>query len=390
MRRCFPLLVLLLLVPLFGQDSSALINQALDKPVSLQLDGILPDVLKTIEQKTGVRIVPTRSVYELLPWGEQTNITAKIENQTLRKALEAITRKLGLTFDVARFDVELKPMPALQRLGRRATVAELQALDLLSSTPAGLSADHPTVQQLVDAVDQKLAGIKSPSIAVELRAGDPANPQGGSIKLDRPVNVPRNATLEEALESLAKETDATWYPWGKNIVVVPKEEQVRMALTKPITARFNGMELGEVLTRLEQASGVQFTIEPGAIQRVPPEFRTVRIELQNATIRNVLDNIRGLTGLDYVVKPDGVYVWNQNANPAAGGRGNNDPVVATVQIDGGLQLFLRESDLPADLKEYFAQKKKTEFENVRKMMRQEGFTPTTRPATQEAQKDKEL
>src|SRR5579871_3524697 len=103
MRILLPtLLSLLVLSPGFAQQqksnpTSALINEALDKNVSLSVNDVLPSVLKSIEEKTGVRISATDSVYELLPWGEQTNLSAKLENQTLRNALTAICQKLGLT-----------------------------------------------------------------------------------------------------------------------------------------------------------------------------------------------------------------------------------------------------------------------------------------------------
>src|SRR5882724_920730 len=114
--------------------TSALINEALDKNVTLNVNSVLPAVLKGIEEKTGVRITATDQVYELLPWGEQTNLMAKIENQTLRAALSAIAQKLGLVWELGQFDVTLKPMPALARLGRRATITEIQTLQLLRTT----------------------------------------------------------------------------------------------------------------------------------------------------------------------------------------------------------------------------------------------------------------
>ena len=71
--------------------------------------------MKEISAKTGVRIEATSQVYDLLPWGDQTTISAQIDNQTLRVALEAMTRKLGLTFVLKDNFVELRPMPALVR-----------------------------------------------------------------------------------------------------------------------------------------------------------------------------------------------------------------------------------------------------------------------------------
>lgn len=386
--RILPLLALLLGTAILarGEDTSALINEALDKNISLKLDGVLPDVLKSIDAKTGVRIEPSRSVYDLLPWGEQTRVTATVENQTLRQALTAIAQKLGLTWSLGQFEIDLKPLPALARLGRRATVAELQALDLLHTTPYTPPANGAhTVQAIVDAVDQKLATIKQPALAVELRSGEASNPQEGVINLEQNVSVPRNATLAGALEALAEQTNATWYPWGKSVVVVPKQEQIRLQLGKTITARFNGSDITEVLDKLSERSGVPFSIEPGAIQRVPPDYRTVRSQMDNATVRQVLDNIRGLTGLDYVVKPDGVYIWNQNANPAAHG-GSNDPAVGILELDGGLQLFLRESQVPPDVREYLNHQQQAVIDRLRRRMKDEGFTPTSQPVTKTAEK----
>jgi hypothetical protein len=364
--------------------TSALINQALDKNVNLQLDGVLPAALKTIEDQTGVRITPTDQVYDLLPWGEQTNIKAKIENQTLRSALNAITRKLGLYWELGQFDVVIKPMPALARLGRRATVAELQSLDLLTTTPLGPHKEPMTVQELVNAVDQKLSTIKTPALSIQLRSGDPDDPQAGTIKLDTSMNIRRDATLAEALQDMTRQSDATWYPWGKGIVIVPKQQQIRLQLDKTITAGYTGQDISRVLDSLSQKAGVPFQVEPGAYQRVPPDYRSIKLDLDNASIRQVLDDIRGFTGLDYVVKPDGVYIWNQNPNPTTTVRGAVDPVVATLEADGGLQVFLRESDLPPDVMQYLKHKKDDEIDRLRKRMRDENFTPATQPSSQPA------
>src|SRR5881227_844532 len=76
--------------PLLGRaddDTPALINQ-------------LPQAMTLIEQKTGVSMKADPAVWDLLPWGRDTNINATIANQTLREALEAITRKLGLRYEV--------------------------------------------------------------------------------------------------------------------------------------------------------------------------------------------------------------------------------------------------------------------------------------------------
>src|SRR5438270_12144350 len=74
-----------------AQNSAALINEALDKQVELDLHDNLPGALRAIESKTGVPFKVDPAVYELLPWGEITEITVvKIKNQTLRQAQTAI------------------------------------------------------------------------------------------------------------------------------------------------------------------------------------------------------------------------------------------------------------------------------------------------------------
>ena len=177
------LMLLMVAAPAFAQpQTSALINQQLDKPVSgLELNAVLPDAMRQIAQKTGVRIEATPAVWETLPWGDQTNVTAKFDNITLRDALEAITRKLGLTFVLKDQAIELQPMPALARLGRRSTQQELQALDVLGSTPANLGTERPTVRQLIEVVDQRLLETKQP-FAIESRPGD-------NVVQDQPVFV---------------------------------------------------------------------------------------------------------------------------------------------------------------------------------------------------------
>jgi hypothetical protein len=373
MRRiALSILAFVITAPLLAQrpNSSALINEAMDKVYPLDLSTTLPLAMKRVGELTGVRVEATPMVWDLLPWGDQTTLAARIQGKTLREALDDIARKLGLVVVLKDEIVELRPMPALARLGRRSTVQELAALDLLASNPVALSTDRPTVRQLLEAIDQKLVDLKS-AYSIENRASDVARPE-------QQINVPRNATLMDALESLGKETRATWYPWGKSIVVVPKEDQIRNQLTKTITIRYNGVDVSQVLGELSQTSGVEFTIEPGAIQRIPPEFRTIRLILDNATIKQALENLAGFTGLGYVVNESGVYIWNQASTP---GGTQRDPIVGMIPLDNGMTILVPQSQVPPDMQEYFRARLQRELGKIRQMMTEEGFKPTTRPAT---------
>ena len=368
MRRLLPLIVLLTTLPASAQSSSALINAALDKLVKLDIaNQPLPQAVKTIEDATGVRLDVAPQVWDLLPWGEQTTINAKIENKTLREALDAITRKLGLTFELKDEAVEIQPLPPLRRLGRRSTVDELAVLDLLKRTPYDGKAQL-SVHDLLASIDAKLEAAKS-NFAVENRAG-------GADNIHRTIK--RDSSLLEALEAIPLNTEATWYPWGKSLVVVQKVDQIRNLLTKTaVTIHFNGVNVSQVLAELQAKAGVKFTIEPGAVARLAPEQQNVRLVLENASIEQALENLAGFTGLAWTANDKGVYI----SNPTSSGAASREPSIALITLDNGLQVVVRESQVPPDMREYIKHKTDQQLDKIRQMMKEEGFKPTTKPAT---------
>lgn len=355
-------------IPARAQDRAALINEQMDKLVELEINATLPEAMEVIADTTGVPIKADPSVWELLPWGQQTNINATIKNQTLRQALQAITQKLGLTFELQDQAVQLKPLPALRRLGQRATVQELAALDLVQSIRADLETDAITIADLLRIVDQKLAAA-NPEFAIENRAGD-------AINMHQTITVPRGATLAQALEAIAEQSRATWHPWGKSIVIDSKEDQIAQQLEKTVNIRYNGVDVLQVLMELSQRAGIDFTIEPGAIQRVPPEFRTVRLILDNVSIRQALESLAGFTGLGYQINDRGVYIWNNTAGSTAS-RGR---VVGMVTLDNGMQVMVFENQLSPELRQYIQHKTEQALDRLRVQMEEEGFVPSTQPA----------
>lgn len=379
--------VLLVLLTLHGptaagaQDSSGLINEALDKPVKIRLNTTLNKALDEIKETTGVPIELAPGVLELLPWGEQTNLDVTVDNQTLRNSIATIARTLGLVYVLTPEAVELRPMPALQRLGRRATVEELKVLDQLATKLLGLDNPRPTLRQLLEAVDQKLIELESP-FAVEFRPGNAA-------KDAQPLAVPRNATVADALDAIAKETPLAWGPWGRSVLVKPKEAWVRDQLEKSLTRRFNAVDVGQVLSELSEYSGVDFEIEPGAVQRIRPQSRTVTLILQNRSVGQALEDIAGFTGLGYTVRPDGVYVWNASQGTAGGG--SQDPVIAILPLpDSGMEIMLRQSQVPDDVRQYIRHRFGKEIAKLRETMKEEGFVPTTtQPTTAPAEDEQE-
>lgn len=345
MLRRSLLLLTLLATPAIAQKSptSALINEALDQPVKLELNTTLPKAMNAIADQTGVRIEADRAVWDLLPWGEQTNVSANASNTTLRAALDSISRKLGLVATLTDTAVELRPVPGLARVGRRATADELSALDLLCSTPLTGQSDSVKTKDLLAAIDAQLAqlGPTATGFTVENRVGIELN--------DRAVTVHRGATLYDALEAMTAQTEATWHPEAKRIVVLPKEDQVRTRLQKKVTRNYADVPIGQTLTELSQLAGVEFTIEPGAFQRVAPEFRNVKLLLDNASIEQALQHIAAFTGLGYVVNARGVYFWA--ASTGTSRSEGRDPIVAMIEISPGVTVLVPQSQVDPEVRD---------------------------------------
>ena len=90
-----------------------------------------------------------------------------------------------------------------------------------------------------------------------------------------------------------------------------------------------------------------------------------------------MEALSGFTGLDYAVSA---------AAPSASGtvrrrrprRRGKDPV-GMIQLDNGIQVMIRRSRLPPDVAEYIDYRKNKAIANLREMMKEEGFQPTTQP-----------
>ncbi len=362
------LLALVLTSLAHAQNSSALINEALDKIVELDLDTTLPQAIRSIEGKTGVPIRVSRAAYDVLPWGEQTKLTAKISQQTLRNSLSAIMQKLGLRYTVGDQEVLVEPLPALSRLGKRATADELAVIDKLASTPYPEAGRDASLADIVTTIEKQLVQLGSKdSFTLENRTDNAAS---------LTIRTFKNNSMLDVLEEVHKQSRATWYPWGHGVVVRSKEDHVRTLLDKPVTLRFAGVDVAQALTELSIRSGVDFAIEPGAIQRIPAESRTIKLILENVSTRQALESISGFTGLGYVSNESGVYIWN----PASTVQRRPDRVTTIMTIDG-VQVLLPDSDLPADVRAFLQAKREKAITTLREQMNKEGFKPTTQPTS---------
>jgi hypothetical protein len=360
-----------------GGETSALISQQLDAAIDLSVaNRPLPDVLREIEQKTGVPFLVTDETYAILPWGRETPINVN-GTATLRQTLDLVCSALGLEHVLRKENVELRPLPALLRNGRRASVQDLAGLDLLRQTRLSLEEDRPTVAAVLEAIDLKLA-------EKDKAAGQRNEPLPGfqvENRLDetlrqRPVFVARNASMLDALEAIAEQTAATWYPWGNSFIVLPREQWVRNRLDSPINLSVSPVDIQEALYELQLAAGVPFTVEPGAFQRVPEQNRRIRLNVPGKSVRNALESLAGVTGLGYQVTDTGVYVYyaaDGGPRPVPGA-GIERPAVL-VPLGDGTSLLLYPDELPPDLRSRLEQLRQEAIDKLRREL-----PPTTEPA----------
>ena len=178
--------------------------------------------------------------------------------------------------------------------------------------------------------------------------------------------------MYDALEAMHAQTEATWHPAGKTMVILTKEDQVRTQLSKRVTRNYADVPIGQTLTELSQLAGVDFTIEPGALQRIAPEFRTVKLLLDNASIEQALEHISGFTGLGYTINARGVYLWAAaTGTPTTTGR---DPVIALMEVAPGVQVLVPQSQVPPEVRDRL---RTLTLQKIDELSRE----PATRPAS---------
>ncbi len=370
-------------------QTDALVNRVLDAPVKLNLiDRPLPEVLDAISDVSGVPFRVEESTYALLPYGRDTPISVTVTSRPLRETLELISQRLALEFKLGEETVELRPLPPLARSGRRATVEEVAMLDLLAGVRLDLIDDRPTAAQLLEAVDLKLqdldaaaeqAGQPVPGYVVENRLDD--------LMRDRRVFVARDATLADAMESIHEQTGGTWYPWGDTLAVVAKDVWVNRMLDRRVTLSYDRVELPTVIKELQEATGVAFRVEPGTLQRVPEQFRRVRFNSENGTVRDALESLAAVTGVGYAVAEDGVYLGYREEEEAGfggnlqRGNGSGGRPILSVDLGDGTALLLYESDLPADVRDRLLQRRDEEIRRLVEQLDQPTDTPASTPTS---------
>lgn len=337
-------------------DQRALIEQALNEPTRISLDGVpLGQAMAAITQQTGVRVTMSDATMDLTPNGPRT-IVAKVDiaNIPLRRALAELFGPLGMTFAVMDDHIQIGPMPALERFGRQPGWAELDALNFLSSVQPGIN-------------DKAL-------VALEGRVQFPVGAPDSWPKLAEAIRRVGAGPGDEVLSSACASLGWAWTLEGDHVVVAPVQDHIRRQLQMPISVRANFRPLFDVLQSVGAASGVRIRVEPGALAALPVAMqRNFSLNVSRQPTEQVLDSISAYTGLGYLIDPDGVLFFLAGGSPPlaaeqaahqiggaspmaalAPGASSTDPYVAkiVVPVEGGrsIEWLIRASELPDDLR----------------------------------------
>ncbi len=365
LRSAACLAFLLLAMPAFAGAQvgrEALIEKALDEPTEITLDSIqLGEALRTISQRTGVKIVMPADVMALVPLGAETMIRhVEIANVSLRKGLTELLAPLGMTFELRGRHVAVIPMAALRCLSRAPTWEELDTLTQLRAMRPGI---HP----------EDLGRLR------ELLQFQVGAPQSWSVMAEAIQNVGAG-TGDEVLSVACANLGWAWCLSGRGLVITSPEQRIRHLLQQRISFRMNYVPLIDVLSEIGRRAGVGVHTEPGALAALPIYLqKNFSLNVHEKPATEVLEAVVAATGLGYSIQPDGILFFlpegeggSQLASVAQEepAEPDRDPYVGkiVVELENGksVEWLIRRSELPPDLRERRRQDLRAAFESLRK------------------------
>jgi len=327
-------------------DTRGLIEQALSEPTKITLENIkLGDAIAVVAEQTGVRIVMSADVMQLVPMGPDAMIQkVDIANLPLRDGLTRLFGPLGMTWVVRGEGVDVIPKEAILCLGRAPTWPELETLSELSAIQPGL--DPGALAKLQTRVQFQLP-----------------IPDAWRMLSDAIRNVgagPGDEVMNVACGGLGW----GWCLSDRWIVGSTLEQLMRRRLQQPISLRMNNRPLFDVMKAVGAPVNVAVRMEPGALTTLPVQMqRHFSLNVQQQPVEQVLDTIAAYTGLGYLVGPDGVMFYRpdtggadpKTAESTGSAPSTADPYVAkmTIPLEGGnfFEWLIRRSELPEDLRQ---------------------------------------
>lgn len=374
---CFAALVVGLLAPNLRADDRAdeiSLQRKLDAPIdSLELVDIeLPKALQELAAKGKISLTIDPLCYDLLPYGDTTKVNKATFRQTkLRDAIDGILNPLALEQTVSGDKVLITPSDPLRRIGRRSTWDEILILKA--------------------ARQETLLGLAGNNLGQNIRTT--LSMDTLQLHLASPTGAAHDAALEQVsrhlpcevwkvLDIYSRATNQIWFVSENAIEVMPQKQWIERQLDRRVKINKMSRPLVDCVSELSHLCGIRFKPEPGLYSLFP----AVTLNSDGGTVREILDTLRGVIGLDYQVQDDLIVLKKATAADAtpAANPGRNDPILGqiVIHLDGGSDavIFLRESSVSPEVAEMLKKKTQTAIDALKKTL----TAPATQPSTQGA------
>ena len=320
------------------------------------------DALIDLGSRAGITITVDEQAIELLPWGRDTRLSdLRIENATLREALQEILGYIGMEYAERGGEIVVRASGPLERINRRATWEDLELLRRCNTTEYSPEA---------------FAAFRL-QYRISSKVDAPALLSGQLAKAGR-------GTVAQMLEVAAGSLGWTWFPNKDHLVIMTNQAQIAHRLARRFTYRYSNQPLSHILADLAKRANVALNLEPGMMRKLPPSIaQSSNLVLQQASIRQALEILCAETGLKYSMERDGLSVGlaEDASDASAGGAARRSPYVCKISVpskDGSFayEFLVRESELPDDILEYRRQIVEATIEKMRAEMAPDGSIRT--------------
>ena len=375
LTRYSVLAVLLALAPVaFAADSAAEIalQRALDTPLeNLKLDKVeLSKAFEDIAAEGKVALQVDPACYDLLPYGATTKVSATFRQSKLRDSLDEILRPLALDKSISGATIIISPTPPLARVGRRATWEELNVLQKARTEIL------PQLNDIRWTTDLRpILGVDSLTVENALPPGGPNDAALDQVKRQLP------STVWKALDTYTAATGQVWFVNGNALKIMSSRQWIEQQLGKPVEIHKTNRPLAEITSELSHLSGIHFSPDPGLYAAFP----SVTLNSTNGTVRQVLDTLKGTIGITWDTHDDAIAIGQAKSQPTTQPRLDAivGQIIVPISAGNSFTMFVRESDLPAELAELRKRKIHEAVEGIQKALTPTSDSaPATTPATQ--------
>jgi len=331
-----------------GADTAAEITlqRALDAPLDLTLDKVeLGKAFEAIAAHAKVSVQVDEACFDALPYGATTKVSATFRATPLRGAIEEILAPLALEQAVSGATLIIRPSAALARIGRRADWDELKLLQTLRTQ------ELPKLD--INWTDDLRTLLGKPQLVVDIDKVDPAVQDKAMAQVRAMLPCP----AAQALDSYAAAIGMIWSvrtmpAEGQKIIIEPAKNWLNRQLREPVILSFTNAPLAKVVADLADASRIRFQPEPGLYLAVP----AVSLTSNHSTVQQTLDTLSGATGIAYELRDDGTVLLRLAGKPNPNANPRPDAIIGRVAVPTGkdntvFDLYIHESDLPAELNE---------------------------------------